>query len=63
LGYAEQEKEQTPRRRSSDVAHILNYMLGKIGIIIAVVVFVLIAIIIMGNRMMKSELEKDTKKF
>jgi hypothetical protein len=38
-------------------------MLGKIGIIIAVVVFVLIAIIIMGNRMMKSELEKDTKKF
>ena len=37
-------------------------MLGKIGIIITVVVFVLIAIIIMGNRMMKSELDKDTEK-
>jgi hypothetical protein len=37
-------------------------MLRKLGIIIAVVVFVFIAIIIIGNRMMKSELEKDTEK-
>jgi hypothetical protein len=37
-------------------------MLRKIGIIIGAVAFVLIATLIIGNRMMKSELEKDTEK-
>jgi FtsZ-interacting cell division protein ZipA len=37
-------------------------MLRKICIIIGIVAFVLIATLIIGNRMMKSELEKDTEK-